>query len=85
MDKKRKMLGRIRYDENWHNEGEHFVFEWKWSDEPDNAWSLDHAYGLHEVSNGKLQVGHGNGDFISYTALTQVREWLKRGMEIHFV
>ena len=37
---------RIRYDENWCDQGEHFVFEGKWSDEKD--WGLDSAFPLFD-------------------------------------
>lgn len=84
MNKKRKQIGRIRYDENFHGGGEHFVFEWKWNDEPNTAWSMECAFALLELSDGKLNVGKGNGELINYQALTKVREWLKMGMDIYF-
>lgn len=68
MAKQKKMVGRIRYAENWHGEGEHFVFEWKWDDEDENQWTLTCAA---PVVN----------DMVHYTALTQIREWQKIGIK----
>lgn len=66
---KRKLQGRIRYVEDWHGRGEHYLFEVKWSDEKE--WGLDTAYGLIE-------------DAIHYTALTKIREWQNLGIEFWF-
>lgn len=60
------MQARIRYDANWHNEGEHYVFEIKWSNEEE--WGLEAAYPLIN-------------DCIRYTALTRIREWMKLGIK----
>ena len=80
MAKERKMVGRIRYVEDWHGEGEAFVFEWKWSDEDENQWSLDSAFFLISVKDGELV--YGEGDLIHYEALTKIREWRKQGIDI---
>ena len=66
----KKLEGRIRYDENWRNEGEYYVFEIY--DDEYNEWSLDTAYKLID-------------DRLSYQALTKVREWQKLDIGFHFV
>ena len=76
--KEREIIGRIRYDENWHGEGEHYIFEWKYEDEDDNQWSMESAFPLVSYEDGKLV--RGKGDLIHYTALTKVREWQKQGI-----
>ena len=76
MSKKRKMVGRISYVENWHGEGEHFVFEYRWDDE--DEWSFECVAPLCSWEDGKLMTG--KGDFLSYTALTKLREWSKLGI-----
>lgn len=76
--KERRMIGRIRYDENWMNEGEHYVFEFKFEDEDDNSWSMESAFPLVSFKDGEMICG--SGDFIHYTALTKVREWMKQGI-----
>ena len=82
MAKERKQIGRIRYVENWHDEGEHFVFEWKWDNEPETEWSLESAFPLVDVRDGEYV--YGEGDLIHYTALTKIRDWKKQGIEITF-
>ncbi len=69
---KRKMIGRIRYVEDWRGEGEHYVFEWKWDDEPATAWGFECAAPL--VNFGEYT------DMIHYTALTKIMEWAKIGI-----
>ena len=59
MAKARVFQARMRYDENWHGQGEHYVFENKWSDE--DEWGLDTAFPLVD-------------DRIHYTALTKIRD-----------
>lgn len=76
--KERRMIGRIRYDENWMNEGEHYVFEFRWEDEGENDWSMECAFPLLSYKDGELVCG--KGDLIHYTALTKVREWMKQGI-----
>lgn len=80
MAKERKMIGRIRYIEHYViggiDEGEHYLFEWKWSDEDENQWSLDCA--------AKLWNFGEYHDMIHYTALTKVREWMKLGIDFWF-
>lgn len=76
--KEREMVGRIRYDENWHGEGEHYVFEFKFEDEDDNCWSMESAFPLVSFKDGEMICG--SGDFIHYTALTKIREWQKQGI-----
>ena len=46
MAKKNKLEGRIRYEENWRDEGEYYIFEIKWSNEGEDAWGLDTAFRL---------------------------------------
>ena len=70
MAKERKMVGRIRYCENWHDEGEHYVFEWRFDDE--DAWCFECAAKLYSFGEFK--------DMIHYTALTKIREWNKIGI-----
>lgn len=60
---------RIRYDENWNGEGEHFIFEGKWSNE-DN-WGFVSAFQLMN-------------NMIHYTALTKIRELKNLGIEFYF-
>ncbi|MBQ6483078.1 MAG: hypothetical protein IJI45_18385 [Anaerolineaceae bacterium] len=67
--KKNALIGRIRYVENWHGEGEHYVFELKWENE--DEWGLDTAFTLVD-------------DRISYHALTKIREWIKCGVDFYF-
>ena len=76
--KEREIIGRIRYDENWHGEGEYYVFEWKYEDEDENQWSMESAFPLVSYEDGKIVCG--KGDLIHYTALTKVREWQKQGI-----
>lgn len=70
MAKNRKMIGRIRYEKNWHNEGEHYVFEYKYEEEDD--WSFECAAPIVSVGEYK--------DMIHYTALTKIREWNNIGI-----
>ena len=42
MAKVDKLRGRIRYEENFMNEGEYFIFEIKWDSEKE--WGLETAY-----------------------------------------
>lgn len=72
MAKDRKMLGRITYDPDWHGEGEHYVFEWKFEDEGPEGWRFECAAGLHNFGEYK--------DMIHYTALTKIREWNRLGI-----
>ena len=60
---------RIRYDENWCDKGEHFVFEGKYTDE--DEWSLDMAFPVID-------------DNVHYTALTKIRELMWLGTPFHF-
>lgn len=78
MAKQRKMIGRISYVENWHGEGEHYVFEWKFDDEDNNQWSFECAAPLCEFKDGKVVTG--SGEMVHYTALTKIREWSKIGI-----
>ncbi len=79
MAKERKMIGRISYVENWHDSGEHFVFEWKFEDEDEKQWSFECAFPLCECKDGKMQPG--SGELVHYTALTKIREWAKIGIK----
>lgn len=76
--KEQKMIGRVRYVENWNNEGEHFVFEWKFENESDKEWRFECAASLFDVQDGKLK--RGSGEMIHYTALAKIREWMKLGI-----
>lgn len=76
MSKEKKMIGRISYVENWNNQGEYYVFEWKFEDEEN--WSFESAFPLCEWKDGKTVLGSGN--MIHYTALTKIREWMKLGI-----
>jgi len=71
---------RIRYDENWCDRGEYYVFENKWTDE--EGWGIDSAFPLCSYDDGKLVVG--KGDLVNYQALTKVRELLKLGIRFYF-
>lgn len=64
-----RYMERIRYDENWNGEGEHFVFEGKWSNE--DEWGLVSAFPL-------------KNDMIHYTALTKIREMKSLGIDFYF-
>ena len=84
MAKKDKMIGRVRYVEDWYGQGEHFLFECKWEDEPETGWSLDSAFPLFDVIDGEIKTG--TGDYIHYTALTKIREWRKTSItDIYFM
>lgn len=69
MAKKVKLQGRIRYEENYMNNGEYYVFEIKHSDEKE--WELDTAYKLID-------------DRLSYEALTKIREWQRLDIDFYF-
>lgn len=66
---KKKLKGRIYYDEDWNGNGEYFVFQNKWTDE--DEWGTEVAFPLVN-------------DMIHYTALTQIRKWLDLGIEFYF-
>lgn len=66
---------RIRYVEDWHGEGEHFLFEGKQSDE--ESWGLDMACKLFDYNGEK-------GVLISYQALTKIRELIKMHIPYYF-
>ena len=70
---------RIRYEENWHGEGEHYIFEGKWSDE--DSWGLDTAFKLFDID---YKGYHGKGELINYQALTKIRELLKMRIPFYF-
>ena len=80
--KKEKLECRIRYDKDWNGQGEHFVFEDKWTDE--DEWGLDSAFPVCEIKDGNLSVGHGDGTLISYQALTKIRDLLRMGVSVRF-
>ena len=69
MAKKNRLQGRIRYEENYMDSGEHFIFELKYEDEEE--WGMCKAFPLKD-------------DIIHYTALTQIREWQDLGIEFWF-
>ena len=68
---------RIRYEENWHGEGEHYIFEGKWKNEPETDWSLDTAFKLFDYDGRK-------GELINYQAITKIRELMKLGIPFYF-
>mgnify|MGYP007022111350 CR=1 FL=1 len=81
---KNKLEARIRYVENWHNEGEHYLFETRF---PNEEWGLDKAFKLFDYEwensgTGKKQVE--KGVLLSYTALTQIREYIRLGIPFNF-
>lgn len=80
--KSNKIIGRIRYEEHYvignRDEGEHYIFEWKYEDEDENQWNMESAFPLVSFKEGEIVCG--SGDFIHYTALTKVREWMKQGV-----
>lgn len=78
--KKETLQGRIRYEENWHGEGEHYLFELKQPGE--ESWGLSKAFALVSYEDNEIQIG--KGDFLNYRALTQIREWMKLGIPFHF-
>lgn len=67
--KKEFFVCRIRYEENYRDDGEYYIFENKWSDE--KTWGLDTAFKLID-------------DRISYQALTKIREMQRNGIEFYF-
>lgn len=70
-----KLECRIRYDENYMNNGEHYVFENKWTNEEE--WGLDTAFKLYDHDGKK-------GDLINYQALTKIRDLRKMGISYYF-
>ena len=68
---------RIRYVEDYRGQGEHYVFEGKWSDEED--WGLDCAFQLLDYEKDGISE---KGVLLNYQALTKIRELMK--MKIHF-
>ena len=75
MGKKDKLVGRIRYEEDWNGRGEHFIFENKWSNE--DEWGLECAFKL-------LDYGDEKGAVVSYKAITLIRQWKELGVDFHF-
>ena len=69
MAKKNKLIGRIRYEEDWNGRGEYYIFENKWSNEEE--WGLECAFPLVN-------------DMVHYEALTLIRQWQRLGMEFYF-
>lgn len=76
----KKFECRIRYDRDWNGEGEHMVFENKWTDEEE--WSLDSAFPF--VCYEKGQLVRGKGDLLNYQALTKIRELKYLGIHYYF-
>lgn len=64
-----RLQGRIRYVENFMDEGEFYVFEIKWTNE--DSWGMETAYRLID-------------DRLSYEALTHIRKWQDLGIEFWF-
>ena len=77
MAKNPKQQYRIRYVKNWHDDGEYYLFEWKWPDEPDTEWTLDCGCKLFDYKGEK-------GALVSYQAITKIRELLRNGISIWF-
>lgn len=75
MAKKDHLECRIRYVEDWNGEGEHFVFENKWTNE--DEWGLDTAFKLIDYKDLK-------GELVNYRALTKIRELMKLGIHFYF-
>lgn len=73
--KKDRLEVRIRYVEDWNGDGEHFVFENKWTSE--DEWGLDTAFKL-------LDYGNRKGEVVNYRALTKIRELMKLGIPFRF-
>ena len=74
-------MERIRYDENWSGEGEHFVFEGRWSNEKE--WGLDSAFPI--VNKSDLKDDNEKEKYlIHYTALTKIRELKNLGIDFYF-
>ena len=78
--KKAKLQGRIRYVEDWNKQGEHYLFEIKWSDEEE--WGLEIACKLW---SDEPYGGKGEYCMLHYTALTKIREWQRLGVEFWFM
>lgn len=77
--KKDRLEVRIRYERDWNDQGEHFVFENKWTSE--DEWGLDTAFKLLDYDYGN---GIEKGAVISYQALTKIRELIKLGISFRF-
>lgn len=67
--------GRVRYVKDWKGNGEHYVFENKWSNE--DEWGLEAAFKLRDS-------GEEKGVLLRYEALTQIREWMRLGIPFYF-
>lgn len=80
---KRKLQCRIRYEENWNERGEYFIFENKWTDE--DSWGLDSAFPLldYRGEDGTV-LEQDKGAVLHYTALTKIRELQNMGIEFYF-
>lgn len=66
---------RIRYDEDWRGDGEHFVFEGKWTNE--DEWGLDTAFKLFDYKGEK-------GVLLNYQCLTKIRELNRMQIPFYF-
>lgn len=75
-----KLECRIRFVEDWNGEGEHYVFENKWTNEEE--WGLDTAYPLISYEGGNIVVGRGA--YMSYQAITKIRELIRNGIHFYF-
>lgn len=73
--KKNKLECRIRYVEDWRGNGEHYLFENKWTNETE--WGLDTAFKL-------LDYGEEKGVVMSYQVLIKIRNMKKLGIEFYF-
>lgn len=78
---KRHYVERIRYVEDWHGHGEHFIFEGKMSDEDDDQWGLDTAFKLFDLD---YDGHHKKGELISYEALTKIKQLLNMRTDFWF-
>lgn len=74
---KKYLEGRIRYDANYKDKGEYFVFELKWSNE--SEWGLEKAFPLVKKDEDDDEY-----NFIHFTALTAIRQWQNLGIKFYF-
>ena len=78
---KPKLDGRIRYEKDWCGEGEHMIFENKWTNE--KVWSLEAAFPFVSYdANGNMTLG--KGDLLNYGVLNKIKEWKRLGVDFYF-
>ena len=82
-EKEPKYEARIRYVEDWYGQGEHFVFEGKWTNEEE--WGLDTAFKLLDYRDENWNVHEKDkAAVLSYQALTKIRELQKMKIPFYF-